>query len=54
MILHVARNFISIALYALSVPAAYLHPAITMVLGFAVAGIYFSPETLLGDRGQYG
>jgi uncharacterized membrane protein len=46
------KNYISIALCALSVPAAYLHPAITMVLAFAVAGIYFLPETLLGDREQ--
>jgi len=46
------KNFISITLYALAVPAAYLHPAITMVLAFAVAGIYFLPETLLGDHGQ--
>jgi TMEM175 potassium channel family protein len=41
------KNLISIGLYALSVPAAYLHPAITMALAFAVAGIYFLPETLL-------
>jgi uncharacterized membrane protein len=46
------KNSISIGLYALSVPAAYLHPAITMALAFAVAGLYFLPETLLGDRGQ--
>jgi uncharacterized membrane protein len=46
------KNYISIALYALAVPAAYLHPAITMVLAFAVAGIYFLPETLMGDRGK--
>ena len=43
------KNLISIGLYALSVPAAYLHPAISMLLAFAVAGLYFLPETLLGD-----
>jgi uncharacterized membrane protein len=43
------KNTISIGLYALSVPAAYLHPAITMVLAFAVAGLYFLPETLLDN-----
>jgi uncharacterized membrane protein len=46
------KNYISIGLYALSVPAAYLHPAITMALAFTVAGIYFLPETLMGDRSQ--
>jgi len=44
------KNYISIGLYALSVPAAFLHPAITMVLAFTVAGIYFLPETLLGGE----
>ena len=44
------KNYISIGLYALSVPAAFLHPAITMVLAFTVAGIYFLPETLLDKR----
>jgi TMEM175 potassium channel family protein len=43
------KNFISIGLYALSVPAAYLHPAITMVLAFAVAGLYFLPEAFMDD-----
>jgi uncharacterized membrane protein len=43
------KNLISIGLYALSVPAAYLHPAITMVLAFTVAGIYFLPEAFMGD-----
>lgn len=44
------KNYISIGLYALSVPAAFLHPAITMVLAFTVAGIYFLPQTLLDNR----
>ncbi len=43
------KNLISIGLYALSVPAAYLHPAITLVLAFTVAGIYFLPEAFMGD-----
>jgi len=47
------KNLISIGLYALSVPAAYIHPAITMVLAFAVAGLYFLPETLLDNAGEH-
>jgi uncharacterized membrane protein len=43
------KNLVSIGLYALSVPAAYIHPAITMLLAFAVAGIYFLPEAFIGD-----
>ena len=46
------KNLISLALYALSVPAAYTHPAITMVLAFTVAGLYFLPEAFLGDPEQ--
>jgi uncharacterized membrane protein len=46
------KNLISIGLYAVSVPAAYLHPAITMALAFTVAGIYFLPEAFMGDADQ--
>jgi len=38
------KNLTSIALYALGVPAAYVHPAITLALAFSVAGLYFLPE----------
>jgi uncharacterized membrane protein len=43
------KNLISIGLYAISVPAAYVHPALTMVLAFMVAGLYFLPDAFLGD-----
>jgi uncharacterized membrane protein len=43
------KNLLSVSLYALSVPAAYLHPAITMGLAFTVAAIYFLPEAFMGD-----
>jgi uncharacterized membrane protein len=43
------KNLISIGLYALSVPAAYIHPGLTLVLAFIVAGLYFLPDTLLDD-----
>jgi len=45
------KNLISIGLYAISVPAAYVHPALTMVLAFMVAGLYFLPDAFLGDSG---
>src|SRR5215469_5434851 len=37
------KNFISLALYAASVPLAFVHPAITLALAFLVAAIYFLP-----------
>ena len=46
------KNLVSIGLYALSVPAAYLHPAITMGLAFTVAAIYFLPEAFMGNAEQ--
>ena len=46
------KNLLTIGLYALSVPAAYLHPAITMVLAFTVAAIYFLPEALMRGAEQ--
>jgi uncharacterized membrane protein len=46
------KNMVSIGLYALSVPAAYIHPAITMALAFTVAAIYFLPEAFMGDAEQ--
>ncbi len=43
------KNAISIALYAASVPLAFVHPAITLVLCFVVAAIYFLPNVWLGE-----
>ena len=44
------KNYVSIALYAASVPLAYVHPAITLVLAYMVAAIYFLPNAWLGER----
>jgi len=46
------KNLISIGLYALSVPAAYVHPGLTLVLAFIVAGLYFVPDTFLEGIGR--
>ena len=43
------KNWISIALYAVSAPLAYVHPAITLVLAYVVAGMYFLPNAWLGE-----
>jgi uncharacterized membrane protein len=40
------RNWIALALYAIAIPAAYLHPAISLALILAVALLYFVPEML--------
>ena len=46
----VRKNTISLLLYAISIPLAFVHPAITLVLVFTVAGIYFLPNAWLGAR----
>lgn len=43
------KNYLSIAIYAASVPLAFVHPAITLVLTFVVSGIYFLPDVWLGE-----
>jgi uncharacterized membrane protein len=43
------KNWVSIALYAASVPLSYVHPAITLVLAYMVAGMYFLPNAWLGE-----
>jgi uncharacterized membrane protein len=48
------KNFISLALYAASVPLAFVHPAITLALAFLVAGIYFLPDAWIEGRGHGG
>jgi hypothetical protein len=35
---------LSLALYSISVPLAYVHPAITLSLAFIVSAIYFLPH----------
>ena len=46
------KNYLSIALYAAAIPLAFVHPAIALVLAFAVAAIYFIPNAWLGARGD--
>ncbi len=43
------KNYVSIALYAASIPLAFVHPAITLAVCWAVAAIYFLPNAWLGD-----
>ena len=42
------KNPVSLSLYAISIPLAYVHPAITLVLAVIVATIYFLPNAWLG------
>ena len=44
------KNIASLSMYAISIPLAFVHPAITLVLVFTVAGIYFLPNAWLGGR----
>jgi uncharacterized membrane protein len=43
------KNYVSLALYAISVPLAYVHPALTLAIAFIVAAIYFLPNAWLGE-----
>jgi uncharacterized membrane protein len=38
------RNWIALVAYAVAIPAAYLHPAITLVIIFGIAAAYFVPD----------
>src|SRR5690242_16131512 len=42
------KNYVSLALYALAIPLAYVHPATALIVCFAVAGLYFVPNAFLG------
>jgi uncharacterized membrane protein len=44
------KNYISIALYAASVPLAFVHPTITLAICYLVAAIYFLPNAWLGEH----
>ena len=44
------KNYLSLVLYAAAVPLAFVHPALSLVLGFAVAAIYFIPNAWLGHH----
>jgi uncharacterized membrane protein len=43
-----AKNLFATALYLVAIPAAYLHPAIALVLLAIIAAIYVVPEAWLG------
>ncbi len=47
------KNLVSLALYAASVPLAFVHPSITLALAFLVAAIYFPPDAWIG-KGKRG
>ena len=44
------KNYVSLGLYAISIPLAFVHPALTLALAFAVAAIYFLPHAWLGEK----
>jgi len=44
------KNYVSVALYAASVPLAFVRPAITLILAFTVSAIYFLPNAWLGEH----
>jgi len=44
------KGYVSHVLYAASIPAAYVHPALTLILAFIVAAIYFLPNAWLGEK----
>jgi uncharacterized membrane protein len=46
----VRKNVVSLSIYAISIPLAFVHPAITVALTFVVGGIYFLPNAWLGER----
>jgi TMEM175 potassium channel family protein len=43
------RNWLALGAYAAAIPAAYVHPAISLALIFAVAMLYFVPEASLRE-----
>jgi hypothetical protein len=40
------RNWIAMLLYALAIPAAYLHPTISLGLILGVSLLYFAPDAV--------
>jgi uncharacterized membrane protein len=40
------RNWVALLLYVIAIPAAYLHPAVSLGLILVVAVLYFMPETV--------
>ena len=45
------KSRVSEALYAVSIPLAYVHPALTLILCLIVAAMYFLPNAWLGEPG---
>jgi uncharacterized membrane protein len=48
----VRKNYFALSLYAISIPLAYVHPAITLACAFVVAAIYFIPTAWLGEASK--
>jgi uncharacterized membrane protein len=44
------KNYLSLAIYAVSIRLAYVHPAITLAAAFIVAAMYFLPKAWLEGR----
>jgi hypothetical protein len=40
------RNWIAMLLYAVAIPAAYLHPAISLGLILGISLLYFAPDAV--------
>jgi uncharacterized membrane protein len=38
------RNWFAVGLFAIAVPAAYLHPSVSIAIIFCVAAVYFIPD----------
>ena len=43
------KNYFALSLYAILIPLAYVHPAITLSCAFVVAAIYFIPTSWLEE-----
>ncbi len=41
------RNWIALASYAVAIPAAWLHPAVSLALIAGIATLYFIPDSFL-------
>jgi uncharacterized membrane protein len=44
------RNWIALAAYGIAIPAAYLHPAVTLVIILGIAAAYFIPDAFSRKR----
>lgn len=44
------RNWIALVSYVIAIPAAYLHPAVSLIIIVGIAGLYFVPDALALKR----